>query len=141
MFDFLALGAPRSEGFLFADPSGMGWENRCSPYPGKVSGLLLSRGVAPHVVNYIQLTTCGQLYMMDEVKQEEPRTLAELRANTGLTQLELAFALKVQPQTIASWEKGAIPAFDKAVKLADVLGISVDDLAVLMRLKAKTKTP
>ena len=67
--------------------------------------------------------------------------MAELRANTGLTQLELAFALKVQPQTIASWEKGAIPAFDKAVKLADALGISVDELAQVMGLKAKTETP
>jgi transcriptional regulator with XRE-family HTH domain len=78
---------------------------------------------------------------MSEVKEEEPRKLAELRANTGLTQLELAFALKVQPQTIASWEKGAIPAFDKAVKLADALGISVDELAQVMGLKAKTETP
>ena len=87
------------------------------------------------------LTTDGQPHIMSEVKEEEPRKLAELRANTGLTQLELAFALKVQPQTIASWEKGAIPAFDKAVKLADALGISVDELAQVMGLKAKTETP
>jgi transcriptional regulator with XRE-family HTH domain len=87
------------------------------------------------------LTTDGQPHIMSEVQEGGPRKLADLRASTGLTQLDLAFTLKVQPQTVAAWEKGAIPAFDKAVKLAEALGISVDDLAQLMGLKPKTETP
>jgi transcriptional regulator with XRE-family HTH domain len=87
------------------------------------------------------LTTDGQAHIMSEVKEGGPKKLAELRANTGLTQLDLAFALKVQLQTIASWERGAIPAFDKAVKLAEALGISVDELAQVMGLKQQTETP
>ena len=46
-----------------------------------------------------------------------------------MTQAELAKRLGVAQQTVAAWESGrAMPAADKLVALADVLGVTTDAL-------------
>ncbi len=55
--------------------------------------------------------------------------VAELRKTRGLTQIELASLLDVQPRMIGRWEQGvAKPHFDYIVKLAKVLEVSFDRL-------------
>lgn len=60
-------------------------------------------------------------------------TLAEkilhLRTQQGLSQLELAEQLGVSRQSVSKWETGqSVPDLDKLIKLADLFGISVDEL-------------
>lgn len=60
-------------------------------------------------------------------------TLAEkilhLRTQQGLSQLELAERLGVSRQSVSKWETGqSVPDLDKLIKLADLFGISVDEL-------------
>ena len=52
------------------------------------------------------------------------------RAKADLTQAELAEKVGVDAQSIVNWEKGAyMPSLRTTVKLADELGISLDQLA------------
>jgi transcriptional regulator with XRE-family HTH domain len=51
-----------------------------------------------------------------------------MRAKTGKTQLQVAVEVGVTPQTVLHWEKGKMPTLDKAVRLAKVLGVSLDEL-------------
>lgn len=56
--------------------------------------------------------------------------LAALRKRSGYSQQELADKLSVTRQTISNWECGqGAPALDKAVELAKIYQISLDDLA------------
>ena len=56
--------------------------------------------------------------------------LAALRKLSGYSQQELAEKLSVTRQTISNWECGqGAPALDKAVELAKIYQISLDDLA------------
>lgn len=60
-------------------------------------------------------------------------TLAEkilhLRNQQGLSQLELAERLGVSRQSVSKWETGqSVPDLDKLIKLADLFGITVDEL-------------
>ena len=56
--------------------------------------------------------------------------LAALRKRSGYSQQELAEKLSVTRQTISNWECGqGAPALDKAVELAKIYEISLDDLA------------
>ncbi|MCI9340078.1 MAG: helix-turn-helix transcriptional regulator [Dorea sp.] len=56
--------------------------------------------------------------------------LAALRKRSGYSQQELAEKLSVTRQTISNWECGqGAPALDKAVELAKIYQISLDDLA------------
>lgn len=60
-------------------------------------------------------------------------TLAEkilhLRTQQGLSQLELAERLGVSRQSVSKWETGqSVPDLDKLIKLADLFGITVDEL-------------
>lgn len=55
--------------------------------------------------------------------------LAALRKKNGYSQQELADKLKVTRQTISNWECGqGAPALDKAAELAEIYGVSLDDL-------------
>lgn len=55
--------------------------------------------------------------------------LLKLRKKFGYSQQELADKLSVTRQTISNWECGqGAPAIDKAVELALIYGISLDDL-------------
>jgi transcriptional regulator with XRE-family HTH domain len=50
--------------------------------------------------------------------------LRGLRADAGLTQLELATAMEVSERTVRSWETGKPPAGSKARRIAEVLGLT-----------------
>lgn len=53
----------------------------------------------------------------------------ELRKHSRLSQEEVAEQLKVSRQTISNWENGsAQPALDKAVELAYLFDVSLDEL-------------
>lgn len=57
------------------------------------------------------------------------QTLMLLRKKNGLTQEQLAEKIGVSRQTVANWEKGEnTPDISKCIALADLYGISVDDL-------------
>lgn len=57
--------------------------------------------------------------------------LKELREKAGLTQLQLAAQIPVDPTAVRAWENsGAIPALDKAVKLARVLQVPLKRIAL-----------
>lgn len=60
-------------------------------------------------------------------------TLAEklfkLRTDQGLSQGDLAEKLNVSRQSVSKWETGqSVPDLDKIIKLADLFGVTVDDL-------------
>lgn len=52
------------------------------------------------------------------------------RARADITQAALAETIGVDAQSIVNWEKGVyMPSLRTTVKLADALGISIDQLA------------
>jgi transcriptional regulator with XRE-family HTH domain len=56
--------------------------------------------------------------------------LRELRTARKLTQTRLAELLAVSPRVYSRWETGDVtPHFDTIVRLADTLGVSLDELA------------
>lgn len=55
--------------------------------------------------------------------------LKELRQAKKLTQIEIAKELGVSHTTVSMWETGAaLPRAGKLIKLADILGCTVDEL-------------
>lgn len=55
--------------------------------------------------------------------------LREIRKMRGMTQTQLAQAAQIHRVTIARYESGqCVPSVDKAVRLASVLGVSLDVL-------------
>ena len=55
--------------------------------------------------------------------------ILSLRTQLGLSQEELAEKLAVSRQSVSKWETGqSVPDLDKLIKLADLFGISVDEL-------------
>ena len=66
------------------------------------------------------------------------KRLYELRRKKNFTQEELASALDVTRQTISNWETGtAKPKIDKAIDLAKIYGISLDELVGNARTESK----
>ena len=60
---------------------------------------------------------------------ELSQKIYELRTGSGLSQLDLAEKLGVSRQSVSKWETGqAVPDLDKLIRLADLFGISVDEL-------------
>ena len=56
--------------------------------------------------------------------------LVQMRKLLQLTQEEIAEKLGVTRQSVAKWESGeSIPDLDKCKQLADIFGVSLDDLA------------
>ena len=56
--------------------------------------------------------------------------ILSLRTGLGLSQEELAEKLEVSRQSVSKWETGqSVPDLDKFIRLADLFGISVDELA------------
>jgi transcriptional regulator with XRE-family HTH domain len=56
--------------------------------------------------------------------------LQSLRREKGFTQASLAAAAGISRRTLEAWEQGKrTMLFEGAVKLADALGVSLDDLA------------
>lgn len=55
--------------------------------------------------------------------------IAALRGGLGLSQGDLAERLDVSRQSVSKWETGqSVPELDKIVKLADLFGVTVDEL-------------
>lgn len=56
-------------------------------------------------------------------------TLAALRVNAGYTQTKIAELLGVTQGAVACWEKGSShPRVDKAKKLAELYGVTLDEI-------------
>lgn len=52
-----------------------------------------------------------------------------LRTQLGLSQEELAEKLEVSRQSVSKWETAqSVPELDKLIRLADLFGVSVDEL-------------
>lgn len=57
------------------------------------------------------------------------KRLKELRKKCGLTQVTLASMMGVSQSSLAGWEAGnSYPSAEKLPKLADILGVSIDQL-------------
>lgn len=55
--------------------------------------------------------------------------ILQLRTGLGLSQEELAARLDVSRQSVSKWETGqSVPDLEKLIKLADLFGITVDEL-------------
>lgn len=58
------------------------------------------------------------------------KNLVQMRKERRLTQMQLADLIDVQPRLISRWETGeSKPQFDHIVQLAEVLQVSLDQLA------------
>ena len=65
----------------------------------------------------------------EKLKELFSRNLCELRRRSGMTQLELAEKLCYSDKSISKWERGeGLPDLPVAVKIAEVFGVSVNDL-------------
>jgi len=78
------------------------------------------------------LTRACQLPTMNTENTVKGRPgLKVLRKNAGLTQLQLAVKVSVDPTAVRAWENsGAVPSFEKAVSLAKTLKVSLKQLAI-----------
>lgn len=55
--------------------------------------------------------------------------ICTLRTGKGLSQEDLAAKLEVSRQSVSKWETGqSVPDLEKIIKLADLFGVSVDEL-------------
>jgi transcriptional regulator with XRE-family HTH domain len=75
-----------------------------------------------------------------EPERGDKSPLATLREQCGKSQLQVAVDVSVTPQTVGSWERGKMPSFDKAVRLAESLNLSLDELALALGLSPPKKT-
>lgn len=66
--------------------------------------------------------------------------LIRFRREKGLTQAELAKKVGVTLRAIQNWEAGRLPRLDDATKLADALGVSLDELRTHDKPKSRVKT-
>lgn len=65
--------------------------------------------------------------------------LKELRTARKLTQTRLAELLEVSPRVYSRWETGDVtPHFDTIVRLADTLGVTLDELAGRKDVRSET---
>lgn len=65
--------------------------------------------------------------------------IAELRKEKGLTQLELAEKMGVTDKAVSKWERDlSCPDINSLPNLADILGVSVDEL---MQIKKEAEMP
>lgn len=65
--------------------------------------------------------------------------IAELRKRQGMTQLELAGKMGVTDKAVSKWERDlSCPDINSLPDLAEILGVSVDEL---MQIKREAETP
>jgi transcriptional regulator with XRE-family HTH domain len=65
--------------------------------------------------------------------EEAMKTIKQLREAKKWTQLDLANQLDVTPSTIYNWERGKVePRVSQLRKLADVFGVRMDEIALLL---------
>ena len=65
--------------------------------------------------------------------------IAELRKEKGMTQLELAEKMGVTDKAVSKWERDlSCPDINSLPKLAEILGVTVDEL---MQIKKEAENP
>lgn len=65
--------------------------------------------------------------------------LKELRTARKLTQTRLAELMEISPRVYSRWETGDVtPHFDTIVRLADILGVTLDELAGRKDVRSET---
>lgn len=66
------------------------------------------------------------------------KTIRELRDERSWTQLQLAYKVGVTPTTVYNWERGKFePKVSQFRKLAQVFGVSMDDITLLEDKRTK----
>jgi transcriptional regulator with XRE-family HTH domain len=64
------------------------------------------------------------------MRNEIGKRLRAARVQSGLTQKDVSEALKINPSSLYQWERGeTMPAFDRAIQLAHLYGMTVSELA------------
>ena len=72
----------------------------------------------------------------EELKISLGRFIAARRKRLHMTQEDLAQRIHVSKSAVAKWETdGGIPDRDNLYKLAEIMGVSVDDLHLLIKSK------
>lgn len=67
--------------------------------------------------------------------------LKQVRKSKGITQVELEEKTGISQQMISRYESGDhIPQIDTAVKIADALGVTLDELVVIREAKEQVAT-
>ena len=67
--------------------------------------------------------------------------LRKVRSSKNITQAELADKLDVSQQHISAYERGErIPGIDAAARIADALGVTLDELVIIQDAKEKIAT-
>jgi len=60
------------------------------------------------------------------------KTIRKLREDHGLTQLEVAYRLKVTPATVSNWERGIYePKVTQLRAMARLFGVRMDDITLI----------
>lgn len=66
---------------------------------------------------------------MEDVRAAVAKTIARLRSEQGLTQIELAEKLNYSDKAVSKWERGeSVPDITVLVQLAELFGVSLDEL-------------
>ena len=66
---------------------------------------------------------------MESVKENIAKNIARLRTENGMTQPELAEKLNYTDKSVSKWEHGiATPPIDVLKEIADIFGVTVDDM-------------
>lgn len=66
---------------------------------------------------------------MNDLKDTIAKNLIELRTHAHLTQLQLAEMLNYSDKAVSKWERGeAIPDIRVLIKIAEIYGVTLDDL-------------
>ena len=66
---------------------------------------------------------------MDNVKENIAKNIARLRTENNMTQPELAKKLNYTDKSVSKWEHGiATPPIDVLKEIADIFGVTVDDM-------------
>lgn len=77
--------------------------------------------------------------MAAEVKHMLSENIKRLRAESGMSQEELAARLAVVRQTVSKWERGmSVPDADMVVRLAELFGVPVSEL---LGTQGRTRPP
>jgi len=72
----------------------------------------------------------AQLILLDCSMTDFHQRLRQLRSSRNITQSRLAELLGISPRVYTRWENGdATPLFGTVVKIADILNITLDELA------------
>jgi DNA-binding XRE family transcriptional regulator len=80
------------------------------------------------IPNFLEQKKGG--YRMGNAEERFAECLRMYRAKADVTQAELAKSVGVDAQSVINWEKGVyMPSLRTTVKLADALGVSIDQLA------------